>query len=159
MRVLHHLPPNVQALLQRHIDEHAAYPREVLGALTQAIRDELGNGDPELAREMAAFLAEYDLHRELAQYFKTGDPAFTLSRMDAIIHHHWGEVPVQVENAANRHLRMRVTRTGNLTPEACRYNLPGWMEGAIRAAGGHPRVRKVKCVDNGDPWCEYEVGW
>ncbi len=158
-RVLKRLPPNIQTLLRRGIDEHAEYPREVLTALTQAIRDELAGGDPNLAREMAAFLAEYDLRHDLMRYFKAGDPAFTISQMDAIIHHYWGEVPVQVENSANRHLRLRVTRTGNLTPEACRYNLPGWMEGAIRAAGGRPQVRKVKCVDNGDPWCEYEVSW
>jgi hypothetical protein len=79
--------------------------------------------------------------------------------MDLIIHHYWGQMAVRVLSEGERYIRLQVDKSDAILPEMCRYNLPGWMEGAIEAAGGRPQVRKVRCTHDGHACCEYDVRW
>lgn len=158
-QVLSSLKPEMRRTLRGEITVNAEYPRELLDALSGAIRQQLAGGRPDIAREMAAYLARQDAQDGLARYFKNGDPGFTIRRMDMIIRHYWGQVPVKILDYGDNRVSIQVERTDKLNHDMCQYNLPGWMEGAIETAGGRPRVQKTRCVHSGDPVCEYDVSW
>jgi len=158
-RLLKRLPPELANILRGELLDNAEFPREYLKTLMAAILKELAGGRLDVLREMAAYLAEDDLHRGLSHYFKKGDPGHTLRRMDLIIRHYWGEAPVKVQVESEGHLRVQVREADGLTSDMCHYNLPGWMEGAIRAAGGEGTVEKTHCAHSGDAFCEYDVQW
>ncbi len=158
-RVLQRTNPEEQRVLRGEIADHAEYPRDMYNSLVKAIRDELSGGKADIQREITNYMAQKDLQTTMAIHYKVGDPAYTLKRLDVILRYYWGEVPVRVEEVGPKQLRVKVEKTGAITRELCHYNLPGWMDGAIEAAGGKPQVRKVKCVHDGDPRCEYDVTW
>ena len=159
-RVLKHLPIKTRELLSKPLDANKEYPRKTLEALTDAIRNELSNGNNEILRKMAAYRAKIDLQSNMSQYFKEGDPGYVMHRVDVILRHNWGgDVPVQITDIAKNHIVIRVEKVGKMPREACTYNNPGWFEGAIQLAGAIPDVKKTHCVYDGDPYCEYDVKW
>ncbi|MCG3207028.1 MAG: hypothetical protein FOGNACKC_00628 [Anaerolineae bacterium] len=161
-RVLSHLPPDTRKLLQGKIDPEGAYPPEILGQLTNAIKTELAGGSDDILREMTAYRAKFDVlpGGKLAQHFKPGDPGFTMRRMDLCLRHNWGDgVIVRSKDIGPNHIRQEVDMGGKQPRERCTYNHVGWMEGVIREAGGIPTIKKTKCMHNGDPCCEYDIRW
>jgi hypothetical protein len=161
-RVLKRLNPEQQKIFHTHIDPAGAYPPELLGALTEAIRMELAGGSLEILREMTRFRAKFDIlpGAPLEQHFKAGDPEFIIHRMDLCLRHNWGEgVVVRVFDQGQNHVRMEVDMGKKQPRERCTYNHVGWMEGVIDAAGGIPQITKTKCMHDGAPFCEYDVRW
>jgi methyl-accepting chemotaxis protein len=158
-RVIQRTDPEAQRLLRGEIADHAEYSRDVYNSLVKAIKDELSGGKSDIQRDLTNYMAQKDLQTTMAIHYKAGDPAYTLKRLDVILRYYWGEVPVRVETIGPNQLRVKVEKTGAITRDMCHYNLPGWIDGAIEAAGAKPQVRKVKCAHDGDPCCEYDVSW
>jgi methyl-accepting chemotaxis protein len=161
-RVLSRLKPADQTVLRGKIDPDGAYPTELLGDLTEAIRMELAGGSNSILREMTRFRAKFDIQpgAPLAQYFRKGDPGYIIRRMDLCLRHNWGEgVVVRIQDLAANHVRMEVDMGKKQPRERCTYNHVGWMEGVIDAAGGVPYIQKTKCMHDGAPFCEYDVRW
>lgn len=161
-RVINRLPSEVQRLLRGTIDPEGEYPPEILGLLTNAIKEELAGGKDDILREMTRYRAKYDIQpgAALAKYFKPGDPGYIIRRMDLCLRHNWGDgVVVRIFDLAENHVRMEVDMGKKQPRERCTYNHVGWMEGVIEAAGGIPYIKKTRCMYNGDPYCEYDVRW
>ncbi|WP_322807632.1 methyl-accepting chemotaxis protein [Thermanaerothrix sp.] len=161
-RVINRLPAEVQRLLRGKIDPEGEYPPEILGLLTNAIKEELAGGKDDILREMTRYRAKYDIQpgAALAKYFKPGDPGYIIRRMDLCLRHNWGDgVVVRIFDLAENHVRMEVDMGKRQPRERCTYNHVGWMEGVIEAAGGIPYIKKTRCMYNGDPYCEYDVRW
>ncbi len=161
-KVLSALPVDAQGILRGRIDPHGEYPPELLSALTHAIRTELAGGSDDILREMTRFRAKFDVlpGGALAQHFREGDPDYIIHRMDLCLRHNWGEgVVVRTIDLGARHVRQEVDMGRTQPRERCTYNHVGWMEGVIEAAGGVPRIRKTKCMHDGDPVCEYDIVW
>lgn len=161
-RVINRLPSEVQRLLRGTINPEGEYPPEILGLLTNAIKEELAGGKDDILREMTRYRAKYDIQpgAALAKYFKPGDPGYIIRRMDLCLRHNWGDgVVVRIFDLAENHVRMEVDMGKKQPRERCTYNHVGWMEGAIEAAGGIPYIKKTRCMYNGDPYCEYDVRW
>ncbi len=161
-RVLRALPPEAQRLLRGQVDPNGEYPPELLGALTNAIRQELAGGSDDILREMTRYRAKFDVlpGGALTQHFRAGDPGFIMRRMDLCLRHNWGEgVTVKTFELAPNHIRQTVDMGRQQPRERCTYNHVGWMEGVIEAAGGVPHIRKTKCMHAGDPVCEYDIRW
>ncbi len=161
-RVLHRLDPGMQQLLKGKVEPEGEYPSEVLSLLTNAIRQELAGGSDEILREMTAFRAKFDVlpGGALAQHFRSGDPGFTIRRMDLCLRHNWGEgVIVRNFEVGPNHIRQEVDMGKKQPRERCTYNHVGWMEGVIQTAGGTPHIKKTKCMHDGDPYCEYDIHW
>ncbi|MGB9898061.1 methyl-accepting chemotaxis protein [Thermanaerothrix sp.] len=161
-RVINRLPSEVQRLLRGTINPEGEYPPEILGLLTNAIKEELAGGKDDILREMTRYRAKYDIQpgAALAKYFKPGDPGYIIRRMDLCLRHNWGDgVVVRIFDLAENHVRMEVDMGKKQPRERCTYNHVGWMEGVIEAAGGIPYIKKTRCMYNGDPYCEYDVRW
>lgn len=161
-RVFNRLPAEVQQLLRGKIEPEGEYPPEILGLLTNAIKEELAGGKDDILREMTRYRAKYDIQpgAALAKYFKPGDPGYIIRRMDLCLRHNWGDgVVVRIFDLAENHVRMEVDMGKRQPRERCTYNHVGWMEGVIEAAGGIPYIKKTRCMYNGDPYCEYDVRW
>jgi methyl-accepting chemotaxis protein len=161
-RVLRTLTPEAQQILRGQLQPQGEYPPELLGALTNAIRQELAGGSDDILREMTRYRARFDVlpGGALAQHFRPGDPGYIVQRMDLCLRHNWGEgVVVRNFDLAANHVRQEVDMGGKQPRERCTYNHVGWMEGVIEAAGGVPRIRKTRCMHNGDPVCEYDISW
>jgi methyl-accepting chemotaxis protein len=161
-RVLRSMPSDHQAILRSKIDPEGEYPPELLGALTNAIKEVLAGGNNNILREMTRFRARYDIQpgAALAKYFKPGDPGYIIRKMDLCLRHNWGEgVKVQVSDIAPNHVLMKVDMGKKQPRERCTYNHVGWMEGVIDASGGIPYIKKTKCMHDGAPYCEYDVRW
>ncbi len=161
-KVLRSLQPDQERILRSPIDPEGAYPPELLGALTSAIRSELAGGSDDILREMTRYRARFDIRpgAPLAQHFRRGDPGFIVHRMDLCLRHNWGEgVVVRNVDLGPKHVRMEVDMGGKQPRERCTYNHVGWMEGVIEASGGVPTIRKTRCMHDGAPFCEYDVRW
>ncbi len=161
-RVIGRLAHDQQAILRGRIDPEGAYPPELLGSLTEAIRMELAGGSADILREMTRYRAKFDIQpgAPLAQHFRQGDPGFIIRRMDLCLRHNWGEgVVVRIIDLAENHVRMEVDMGKKQPRERCTYNHVGWMEGVIDAAGGIPTIVKTKCMHDGAAFCEYDVRW
>ena len=161
-KVLRSMDAPHQRVLRERIDPEGAYPPELLGALTTAIRVELANGSNDILREMTRYRAKFDIKpgAPLAQHFKAGDPGFIIHRMDLCLRHNWGEgVIVRNTDLGPNHVRMQVDMGKKQPRERCTYNHVGWMEGVIDAAGGTPHITKTKCMHDGAPYCEYDIRW
>lgn len=161
-RVLQKMSPEQQKILRGKIDAEGEYPPELLGALTNAIKNELAGGRDDILREMTRYRAKYDIQpgAALAKYFKPGDPGYIIRRMDLCLRHNWGDgVVVRIVDVAENHVRMEVDMGKKQPRERCTYNHVGWMEGVIEAAGGIPFVKKTRCMYDGAPFCEYDVRW
>jgi methyl-accepting chemotaxis protein len=161
-RVYRRLEPGVRQIFQGKIDPQGEYPPEVLGLLTDAIRQELAGGSQDILREMTAFRAKFDVlpGGQLAQHFRMGDPGYTIRRMDLCLRHNWGEgVIVRSFELGANHIRQEVDMGRKQPRERCTYNHVGWMEGVIITAGGIPHITKTKCMHDGAPYCEYDISW
>jgi methyl-accepting chemotaxis protein len=161
-RVLGAVPPETARILRAPIDPDGEYPPEVLGQLTNAIRDQLAGGSDEILRAMTRYRAKFDVvpGAKLYPHFRQGDPGFMIRKMDLCLRANWGEgVIVRNFELGPNHIRQEVDMGKKQPRERCTYNHPGWMEGVIDAAGGVPQIRKTKCMYNGDPYCEYDIRW
>ncbi len=161
-RVLQRVDPEQRRILGGQIEPDGAYPPELLGALTDAIKQELGGGRDDILREMTRFRARFDIQpgAPLARHFRAGDPGFIVRRMDLCLRHNWGDgVIVQNTEVGADHIRMQVDMGRKQPRERCTYNHVGWMEGVMDAAGGVPHIRKTACMHDGAPFCEYDITW
>lgn len=161
-RVLRSMQPEHQVILHSKIEPEGEYPPELLGELTNAIKEVLAGGKNDILREMTRFRAKYDIQpgAALAKYFKPGDPGYIIRNMDLCLRHNWGEgVKVMVSDIAPNHVLMKVDMGKKQPRERCTYNHVGWMEGVIDASGGIPYIKKTKCMHDGATYCEYDVRW
>jgi methyl-accepting chemotaxis protein len=161
-RVLRRLDDDSRRILKGRIDDNGEYPPELLGALTDAIKKELGNGSDDILRDMTRYRAQFDVlpGSDLARYFRAGDPGYIIHKMDLCLRKNWGEgVIVRNFDVGPNHVRMEVDMGKKQPRERCTYNHVGWMEGVIDASGGVPYIKKTKCMYDGDPFCEYDVRW
>jgi len=161
-KILAQMDSNIQSIISRGIEPSGEYPPEVLGILTNTIRNKLANGSDDILREMTAFRAKFDVlpGGDLSQHFRMGDPGFTIRRMDLCLRHNWGEgVIVRNFELGPNHIRQEVDMGGKQPRERCTYNHVGWMEGVIITAGGIPHIKKTKCMHDGAPYCEYDISW
>ena len=161
-RVLEALDAEEARTLRGHIDPAGAYPPELLGDLTSAIRTELAGGSNDILREMTRYRARFDIApgAPLAQHFKAGDPGHIVRRMDLCLRHNWGEgVVVRATEVGPRHIHQEVDMGRRQPRERCTYNHVGWMEGVIEASGGVPHITKTACMHDGAPCCVYEIEW
>ncbi|NMC54417.1 MAG: hypothetical protein GYA48_12360 [Chloroflexi bacterium] len=161
-KVLWSMSAEDQRVLRKKIEPQAEYPSELLGALTQAIKNVLAGGKDDILREMTAYRAKFDIlpGGALEQHFKAGDPGFTIRRMDLCLRHNWGDGVVVInEELGENHILQKVDMGRKQPRERCTFNHVGWMEGVIREAGGIPHIRKTRCMYDGHPYCEYDIRW
>jgi methyl-accepting chemotaxis protein len=162
-RVLQRLDPSEQSVLRGQLRDDGEYPTEVLMHLGDAIKDVVGGGKKEFLREMTAHRSRnFDMQPggDLHQYHRAGDPGFAMRRMDLVMRHNWGQgVISRVYDLGERHIRLEIDHQKKQPRDRCEFNVPGWMDGAIEAAGGIPNVKHTRCMHDGSPFCEYDVQW
>jgi methyl-accepting chemotaxis protein len=158
-RVLSRLDPEARSVLSGSIDPTGSYPRELSGKLVKAIRDELAGGREDILWDISAYQAGRDVRSTMQKYFREGDPAYVIERMDLVVRYYWGDVKVDITRRSAQSYLIKVAKSKQITATMCHFNLPGWMAGAVTTAGAKPNIRHAVCANEGAAACEYEVSW
>lgn len=158
-RVLNRLDPADRKILTGTIDMTGNYPRELSSKLLESITQELGGGKKDILFDVSVFQAQKDVRSTMSKFFKEGSPGFVIERMDLVTRHYWGDVQIWIEKIGPQAYHIKLGKSERITQIMCRYNWPGWLSGAVIAAGGKPVVKKVKCSHDGADFCEYRVDW
>jgi len=157
-RVLAQLPADARARCER-ADPTAELPYALVQDLWRAADHVLGAHDPDWMERAGAFSIRstgVQLYRGIV---RKSNPIEFLTQSVSLfrLYYHPGDMAVVAESAGEAVLRLVGFDSG--TPLFCRRQTGG-LRCALSLAGGvDARARHVRCVLEGDAFCEWELSW
>jgi hypothetical protein len=152
------LPSLTRDFMETHVLTGSWYPEAHLENLLLAADKVHGRGDLAVCRKLGGLAAESHLRTIYKRLVVHGDPLSTLLLFPAVwnLYHNTGNVTV--ENPAPGYTRFLLT--GFAAPSAAQCaSVAGWVEAAVRVAGGEGRVDDEKCRLRKDELCVYGIHW
>ena len=156
-RVLGELTPATGAAIAR-VEPTAELPYSTLQELWRSA-DALLGGDPTWAERAGAFSIEslgMQLYRGILLK-RSPDEFLTQSVSLFQLYYHPGDMTVVYEEPGHAVLRLVGFDAG--TPVFCRRQTGGLRCAITLAGGADPSTRHVRCVLEGDAFCEWELRW
>jgi hypothetical protein len=152
------LPASSRDFIETHVLTGSWYPEAHLENLLLAADKVHGKGDLAVCRKLGGLAAESHLHTIYRTLIVHGDPLSTLLLFPAVwnLYHNTGHVAV--ENPRSGYTRFVLTGFAAPSTAQC-ASIAGWIESAVRVAGGEGRVEDERCRLRQDDACVYGVHW
>ncbi|TVP58472.1 MAG: hypothetical protein EA351_03600 [Gemmatimonadales bacterium] len=132
---------------------------ERLFDLWRAVDRRLGPEDPEWAERAGAFSIESAGTQQYGGIVGKPSPLEFLTQRVSLFRLFYRSGRMEVVWHDEGKALLRLVDFGDSDPLFCRRQTGGLARALILARGGEPSVRHVRCVHEGDAFCEWSLGW
>ena len=157
-RVMHHLSDNERARVTtvKATDE---VPLDLVLALWRAADTELRDEEPEWVERAGGYAIEVSGVRMYSGLLRKASPEEFLNQRVGLfrLYYHPGNMEVVAEE--EEHAILRLVGFDQSDPLFCRRQTGGLRRALIEAGGHESLVSHVRCVNEGDAFCEWELRW
>ncbi|TVP45231.1 MAG: hypothetical protein EA350_09805 [Gemmatimonadales bacterium] len=128
-------------------------------ALWNAVDAELGPVDPEWMERAGAYSIESAGRQQYGGIVGKPSPLEFLTQRVSLFRLFYRSGRMEVVSHDTGSALLRLVDFGPSDPLFCRRQTGGLRRALVLARGGEPRVRHVRCVHEGDAFCEWALGW
>jgi hypothetical protein len=157
-RVLSRLPQDERRRVTsvRPTDE---VPLDLVLTLWRAADEELRNDEPEWVERAGGYAIEVPGVRMYSGLLRKSSPTEFLTQRVSLfkLYYHPGNMEVVEEE--EEHAVLRLTGFDQSDPLFCRRQTGGLRRAVIEAGGHESSASHVRCVNEGDAFCEWELRW
>ncbi len=157
-RVMERLSPETVAALQA-VGPSDEIALEGLFELWRSVDRELGGDDPGWMERAGAFSIESAGMHHYGGIVGKPSPREFLTQRISLFRLFYRAGRMQVVRAEEGSALLRLVDFGPSDPLFCRRQTGGLRRALGLARGGEPRVRHVRCVHEGDAFCEWALSW
>ena len=157
-RILSRLPQGTGSRL-RTVESQDEVSIDELLALWRAADQELGERDPEWMERAGAFSIDRAGRRQYGGIVGKPSPVEFLTQRVSLFRLFYRTGRMEVVWHGEGRALLRLVDFGASDPLFCRRQTGGLRQALSLARGGEPRVRHVRCVHEGDAFCEWALSW
>ncbi len=134
-------------------------PLDLLLSLWHAIDDELRDTDPEWVERAGGHSIEFTGVRLYGGILRKASPLEFLTQRVSLfrLYYHPGNMEVVAED--EEYAVLRLVGFDQPNPLFCRRQTGGLRRALQEAGGQEPQTSHVRCVNEGDAFCEWECRW
>lgn len=134
-------------------------PLESLLALWRAADEELRATAPDWVERAGAFSIESTGQSMYGGIVRKATPTEFLTQGVSLFRLYYQPGNMEVVEAEASRAVLRLVGFGAADPLFCRRQTGGLHQALTLAGGGRPSTRHVRCVAEGDAFCEWELAW
>ncbi len=157
-RVMERLSPEVAEAVQG-VGPSDEVPLDRLFELWRSVDRELGVHDPDWMERAGAFSIESAGMQHYGGIVGKPSPQEFLTQRISLFRLFYRSGRMEVVWAEAGSALLRLVDFGPSDPLFCRRQTGGLRRALGLARGGEPRVRHVRCVHEGDAFCEWALSW
>ena len=143
----------------RSVEAADEVPVDDLFALWRSADQELGKRDPEWMERAGAFSIDRAGRRQYGGIVGKPSPVEFLTQRVSLFRLFYRAGRMEVVWHGEGRALLRLVDFGDSDPLFCRRQTGGLRQALGLARGGEPRVRHVRCVHEGDAFCEWALSW
>ena len=156
--VLAALPPSSREMVER-AEPTDELPFDELIALWMAADEVLAGRDPSWIEKSGGFAIESGGVRHYSGILKKASPLEFLTQRVSLFRLYYQPGNQEVVSHGPGHAVLRLVGFPNVHPLFCRRQTGGLQRALEIAGGAEATVRHVRCVLEGDAFCEWELSW
>ncbi len=157
-RIVAALPDDARRISQRP-SPTAEYPYAALLALWRVAHAALGGLDPEWMERAGAYSIESSGAKLYSGILRKPSPLTFLTQSVSLFQLYYHPGNMEVVEAVDERAVLRLDGFAATDRLFCRRQTGGLARALEMASGESPRVRHVRCVLEGDAFCEWEMMW
>lgn len=157
-RVLARIPASERERIttSKAIDE---VPLDLALTLWRAADEELREGEPEWVERAGGFSIEFPGVRMYSGILRKSSPTEFLTQRVSLFRLYYHPGNMEVVEVEEEHAVLRLVGFDQADPLFCRRQTGGLRRALTEAGGQEPRTSHVRCVAEGDAFCEWELRW
>lgn len=134
-------------------------PLDLLLTLWHAVDDEIRDSDPEWVERAGGHSIEFTGVRLYSGIIRKASPMEFLTQRVSLfrLYYHPGNMEVVEED--EEYAVLRLVGFDQPDPLFCRRQTGGLRRALTEAGGQEPQTSHVRCVNEGDAFCEWELRW
>jgi hypothetical protein len=157
-RVLSALPSEDVAQI-RECKPTDEVPLDLVLRLWRAADDELRGEEPEWVERAGGYSIEFPGVRMYSGILRKSSPIEFLTQRVSLFRLYYHPGNMEVVEAEEEHAVLRLVGFDQADPLFCRRQTGGLIRALTEAGGQEPRTSHVRCVAEGDAFCEWELRW
>lgn len=134
-------------------------PLDLALVLWRAADEELRDAEPEWVERAGAFSIECPGVRMYSGILRKSSPTEFLTQRVSLFRLYYHPGNMQVVEEEEEHAVLRLVGFDQADPLFCRRQTGGLRRALTEAGGQEPRTSHVRCVAEGDAFCEWELRW
>lgn len=127
--------------------------------LWRAADEELREGEPEWVERAGGFSIEFPGVRMYSGILRKSSPTEFLTQRVSLFRLYYHPGNMEVVEEEEEHAVLRLVGFDQADPLFCRRQTGGLRRALTEAGGQEPRTSHVRCVAEGDAFCEWELRW
>ncbi len=127
--------------------------------LWRAADEELRDAEPEWVERAGGFSIEFPGVRMYSGILRKSSPTEFLTQRVSLFRLYYHPGNMEVVEEEEEHAVLRLVGFDQADPLFCRRQTGGLRRALTEAGGQEPRTSHVRCVAEGDAFCEWELRW
>lgn len=134
-------------------------PLDLALALWRAADQELRDDEPEWVERAGGYSIEFPGVRMYSGILRKSSPTEFLTQRVSLFRLYYHPGNMEVVEERDEHAVLRLVGFDQADPLFCRRQTGGLRRALTEAGGQEPRTSHVRCVAEGDAFCEWELHW
>ena len=134
-------------------------PLDLALILWRAADQELREGEPEWVERAGGFSIEFPGVRMYSGILRKSSPTEFLTQRVSLFRLYYHPGNMEVVEEEEEHAVLRLVGFDQADPLFCRRQTGGLRRALTEAGGQEPRTSHVRCIAEGDAFCEWELRW
>lgn len=134
-------------------------PLDLALSLWRAADDELRDDEPDWVERAGGFSIEFPGVRMYSGILRKSSPTEFLTQRVSLFRLYYHPGNMEVVEEEDEHAVLRLVGFDQADPLFCRRQTGGLRRALTEAGGQEPRTSHVRCVAEGDAFCEWELRW